>query len=172
MRLLDKINSPEDLKKLSIEELDELAREIREYMIDVLSRVGGHVAPNLGSVELTLALHYVFESPRDKLIWDVGHQAYPHKIITGRKEAFKTIRQWGGISGFLKRSESPHDIFGAGHASTSLSAALGFAVARDLKGENFKVVAIIGDGALTGGMALEALNQIGSQKKRYDYSGE
>jgi len=165
MRLLDKINSPEDLKKLSIEELDELAQEIREYMIDVLSQVGGHVAPNLGSVELTLALHYVFESPRDKLIWDVGHQAYPHKIITGRREAFKTIRQWGGISGFLKRSESPHDIFGAGHASTSLSAALGFAVARDLKGENFKVVAIIGDGALTGGMALEALNQIGSQKR-------
>ena len=165
MRLLDKINSPEDLKKLSIEELDELAQEIREYMIDVLSQVGGHVAPNLGSVELTLALHYVFESPRDKLIWDVGHQAYPHKIITGRREAFKTVRQWGGISGFLKRSESPHDIFGAGHASTSLSAALGFAVARDLKGDKFKVVAIIGDGALTGGMALEALNQIGSQKR-------
>ncbi len=164
-KIIERINGPEDVKKLSYEELETLAAEIREFMLDVLSRVGGHVAPNLGSVELTIALHYVFNSPVDKLIWDVGHQAYPHKILTGRRESFHTIRQYGGISGFLKRDESPHDIFGAGHASTSLSAALGIAVARDLKGEDFKVVAIIGDGALTGGMAFEALNNIGSQKR-------
>ncbi len=164
-KIIDRIKGPEDVKKLSYEELEILAAEIREFMLDVLSKVGGHVAPNLGAVELTLALHYVFDSPRDKLVWDVGHQAYPHKIITGRKESFHTIRQYGGISGFLRRDESPHDIFGAGHASTSLSAALGIAVARDLKKENFKVVAIIGDGALTGGMAFEALNNIGAQKR-------
>ncbi len=165
MGLLEKVDSPEDLKRLSIEELNELASEIRRYMIEVLSKNGGHVAPNLGAVELTLALHYVFNSPVDKLIWDVGHQAYVHKIITGRREAFKTIRQYGGISGFLKRDESPHDIFGAGHAGTALSAAMGIAIARDMKGEDWKVVAIVGDGALTAGMALEALNQIGQLKK-------
>ena len=164
-RIIDRIKGSEDIKKLNFDELNLLAAEIREFMLDILSKVGGHVAPNLGSVELTLALHYVFDSPRDKLIWDVGHQAYPHKIVTGRKDNFHTIRQYGGISGFLRREESPHDIFGAGHASTSLSAALGIAVARDLKGENFKVVAIIGDGALTGGMAFEALNNIGAQKR-------
>ncbi len=164
-KIIDRIKGPEDIKKLNFDELNLLAAEIREFMLDILSKVGGHVAPNLGSVELTLALHYVFDSPQDKLIWDVGHQAYPHKIITGRKDNFHTIRQYGGISGFLRREESPHDIFGAGHASTSLSAALGIAVARDLKGENFKVVAIIGDGALTGGMAFEALNNIGAQKR-------
>ncbi len=164
-KIIDRIKGPEDVKKLSYHELEILAAEIREFMLDVLSKVGGHVAPNLGAVELTLALHYVFDSPRDKLVWDVGHQAYPHKIITGRKESFHTIRQYGGISGFLRRDESPHDIFGAGHASTSLSAALGIAVARDLKGEDFKVVAIVGDGALTGGMAFEALNNIGAQKR-------
>lgn len=164
-RIIDRIKGSEDVKKLNFDELNLLAAEIREFMLDILSKVGGHVAPNLGSVELTLALHYVFDSPRDKLIWDVGHQAYPHKIVTGRKDNFHTIRQYGGISGFLRREESPHDIFGAGHASTSLSAALGIAVARDLKGENFKVVAIIGDGALTGGMAFEALNNIGAQKR-------
>ncbi len=164
-KIIDRIKGPEDIKKLNFDELNLLAAEIREFMLDILSKVGGHVAPNLGSVELTLALHYVFDSPRDKLIWDVGHQAYPHKIVTGRKDNFHTIRQYGGISGFLRREESPHDIFGAGHASTSLSAALGIAVARDLKGEDFKVVAIIGDGALTGGMAFEALNNIGAQKR-------
>ncbi len=165
MGLLEKIDSPEDLKKLSIDELNQLASEIRRYLIEVLSKNGGHVAPNLGAVELTLALHYVFNSPIDKLVWDVGHQAYVHKIITGRREAFKTIRQYGGISGFLKRDESPHDIFGAGHAGTALSAAMGIAIARDMKGEDWKVVAIVGDGALTAGMALEALNQIGQLKK-------
>ncbi len=164
-KIIDRIKGPEDIKKLNFDELNLLAAEIREFMLDILSKVGGHVAPNLGSVELTLALHYVFDSPRDKLIWDVGHQAYPHKIVTGRKDNFHTIRQYGGISGFLRREESPHDIFGAGHASTSLSAALGIAVARDLKGEDFKVIAIIGDGALTGGMAFEALNNIGAQRR-------
>ena len=165
MNILKKVNSPEDLKKLSFEEIEQLAGEIREYMIEVLSKIGGHIAPNLGAVELTLALHYVFDSPKDKIIWDVGHQAYPHKIITGRRDLLPTIRQFGGISGFTKRDESPHDIFGAGHASTSLSAALGIATARDLLGEKFHVVAVIGDGALTGGMALEALNNIGHLKK-------
>ena len=159
--LLEKINSPEDLKKLSLSELKELAAELRELVVDVVSAHEGHLAPNLGAVELTLALHYVFDSPRDKLIWDVGHQAYIHKIITGRRDRFHTIRKLGGLSGFLSREESPHDIFGAGHASTSLAAALGIATARDLKGEDFNVIAIIGDGALTGGMALEAFNQIG-----------
>ncbi len=165
MGLLEKIDSPRDLKRLSIDELNELAGEIRRYLIEVLSKNGGHVAPNLGAVELTLALHYVFDSPIDRLVWDVGHQAYVHKIITGRREAFRTIRQYGGISGFLKRDESPHDIFGAGHAGTALSAAMGIAIARDMKGEDWKVVAIVGDGALTAGMALEALNQIGQLKK-------
>ncbi len=165
MEILSKINSPQDLKKLSIDELKVLAEEIRQYIVDVVSKNGGHLAPNLGAVELTIALHYVFDSPTDKLIWDVGHQAYAHKILTGRRESFKTLRQLDGVSGFLKRSESPHDIFGAGHASTALSAALGFAVARDLNGENYKVVAIVGDGALTGGMALEALNNIGHLNK-------
>ncbi len=165
MAILEKINNPQDLKRLQIEELKTLAQEIREYLVDVVSQTGGHLAPNLGVVELTIALHYVFDSPKDKLIWDVGHQAYVHKILTGRKEAFKNLRKLNGISGFLKRSESEHDIFGAGHASTALSAALGFAVARDILNQKFKVVAIVGDGALTGGMALEALNNIGHLKK-------
>ncbi len=164
--LLEKVNSPEDLKKLTIGELKVLAGEIRELIIDVVSSHDGHLAPNLGVVELTLALHYVFDSPKDKLIWDVGHQAYIHKIITGRRNRFRTIRKFGGLSGFPVRSESPHDAFGAGHASTSLAAALGMAAARDLKGEDFHIVAIIGDGALTGGMALEAFNQIGYLGKR------
>lgn len=164
-KLLETINCPEDLKKLDKGDLPELAHEIREFMIGTLSEHGGHVAPNLGAVELTMALHYVFNSPLDKLIWDVGHQAYVHKILTGRRKQFHTIRQFGGISGFLKIDESPHDIFGAGHASTSLSAALGIATARDLLGEEYKVIAIIGDGALTGGMAMEALNNIGQLQK-------
>src|SRR6185312_8704334 len=126
---------------------------------------GGHLAPNLGTVELTLALHIAFDTPKDILVWDIGHQAYPHKLVTGRRESFRTIKQFGGISGYLRRDESPYDAFGASHASTSISAALGMAVARDLRGEQFKVVAIIGDGALTGGMALEAINNAGSLRK-------
>ncbi len=159
------INSPEDLRKLSLNELKVLAQEIREFLIDTISQIGGHLGASLGSVELTLALHYVFNTPEDQLIWDVGHQGYIHKIITGRRDVFKTIRQYHGISGFLKRSESPYDVFGAGHASTSLSAALGVATARDFMNEKFKVVAVIGDGAMTGGMAYEAMNNAGLLKK-------
>ncbi|WP_040667553.1 1-deoxy-D-xylulose-5-phosphate synthase, partial [Nitrolancea hollandica] len=156
---------PRDLKPLSFPELEDLAREIRETIVDVVVRqTGGHFASNLGSVELTLALHYVYDSPRDKIIWDVGHQAYPHKLLTGRYQRFNTIRQEGGLSGFLQREESEHDHFGAGHASTSISAALGMATAGQLKGERFHSIAVIGDGALTGGMAYEALNNAGSLK--------
>ncbi len=161
MGILEYIRSPEDLKQLPINRLPKLAEEIREFLIDVVSEHGGHLGGNLGAVELIIALHYVFDSPHDKLIFDVGHQAYAHKVLTGRRERMPTIRQYGGLSGFLVRTESPHDIFGAGHACTSLSAALGLALARDRKGETYDVVAIIGDGALTGGMAYEALNNIG-----------
>ncbi len=164
--ILDTINSPEDIKKLSVKELDCLAEEIRSYMIQVLSRNGGHLAPNLGVVELTLALHKVFSTPKDKIIFDVGHQSYIHKIITGRREQFKTIRQYGGLSGFPKRNESEHDAFGTGHSSTSISAALGMAVARDLRHEDYEVVAVIGDGSMTGGMAFEALNNAGDLHKK------
>src|SRR5258707_695594 len=143
----------------------QLAEEIRHEIIEKVAAHGGHLAPNLGVVELTMALHYTFETPRDLLVWDIGHQAYVHKLLTGRREKFHTIRQFGGLSGYLRRDESPYDTFGASHASTSISAALGMAVARDLHGEDFKVVAIIGDGALTGGMALEAINNAGSLKK-------
>lgn len=164
--MLEKINSPEDLKKLNIEEKNKLAQEIREYVLQVVSENGGHLASNLGVVELTLALHSVFSMPKDKIIWDVGHQSYVHKIITGRKEEFKTIRKLDGLSGFPKINESEYDNFDTGHSSTSISAALGMARARDLKGDNNQVIAIIGDGALTGGMALEALNDAGySQTK-------
>ena len=161
--VLERINDPSDLKALTVPELETVARELREMIFDVVVRqTGGHFASNLGSVELTLALHYVFSSPRDKIVWDVGHQAYPHKILTGRRERFPTIRQEGGLSGFLQREESEHDQFGAGHASTSISAALGMAVAGQLRGEHFHSVAVIGDGARTGGMAYEALNNAGS----------
>ena len=164
--MLEKINSPKDLKKLDIEEKNKLAQEIREYIIETVSKNGGHLASNLGVVELTIALHSVFNMPKDKIVWDVGHQAYVHKIITGRKEQFKTIRKFNGISGFPKINESEYDSFNTGHSSTSISAALGMARARDLKEENNQVIAIIGDGALTGGMALEALNDAGfSQTK-------
>ncbi len=159
--LLDRINSPKDLKELSPEEFPRLAEEIRDFIIETVSETGGHLASSLGVVELTIAIHYVFDSPKDKIIWDVGHQAYAHKILTGRREKFRTLRQMGGISGFPKRSESEHDIFGAGHSSTSISAALGIAAARDLKGESYKVVAVIGDGSLSSGVALEGLNQAG-----------
>ncbi|MFC4808397.1 1-deoxy-D-xylulose-5-phosphate synthase [Paenibacillus sp. GCM10023250] len=163
--LLEHINEPKDLKSLSIAQLEQLAGEIRTFLIEKLSATGGHLAPNLGVVELTLALHYLFDSPKDKFIFDVGHQSYVHKILTGRRDQFDTLRKYKGLCGFIKRAESPHDVWEAGHSSTSLSAAMGMALARDLKGEKNKVVAIIGDGALTGGMALEALNHIGHEKK-------
>lgn len=161
---LDNINSPADLKRLSRTGLVELAAECRERIIATTSATGGHLAPNLGAVELTIALHRVLDSPRDKIIWDVGHQCYTHKLLTGRREQFSTIRQPGGLSGFPRREESPHDAFGTGHGSTSISAALGLARARDMRGGDEKVVAVIGDGALTGGLALEALNQAGAMK--------
>jgi len=163
--LLEKINSPEDLKSLQEEELVALAGEIRSFLLENVSRTGGHLASNLGAVELTLALHYCFDSPTDRIIWDVGHQAYTHKIITGRRGAFPTQRQYKGISGFPKRSESPHDAFGAGHSSTSISAGLGMAAANSLKGVRSNVIAVIGDGSLTGGIAFEALNQAGHLRK-------
>lgn len=156
--VLERINGPEDLKKIDSSELEPLAEEIRQLIIDVVSQKGGHFAPNLGAVELTIALHRVYDSPKDKLVWDVGHQSYPHKILTGRRDQFHTIRQFQGLSGFPRRYENPHDAFGVGHASTSISAALGMAAARDQKGGDNKVVAIIGDGGLTGGVAYEGLD--------------
>jgi 1-deoxy-D-xylulose-5-phosphate synthase len=161
LALLDRINEPADLRRLSEDELIEVAREIRERMIDVVSKVGGHFAPGLGVVELTIALHYIFNTPTDKIVWDVGHQGYPHKILTGRNAEFPRIRQQGGPSGFLARKESEYDCFGAGHAATSISAALGMATARDLNDDTFEVVAVIGDGAMTSGIAYEALNNAG-----------
>ena len=165
MAILDTIDSPFDLRNLNIKELQLLAKEIRKKIIEVTSKNGGHVAPNLGVVELTLALHYVLNTPEDKIIWDVSHQVYSHKLITGRRDLFHTLRKFGGISGFAKREESEYDVFDAGHASTSISAALGLAVARDLKEEKHKVVAVIGDGSIIAGMALEAMNQAGIMKK-------
>ena len=164
--ILDTINSPADVKALSMEELKQLAEEIRQLLISVIAKTGGHLAPNLGVVELTLALHRVFSTPEDKIVFDVGHQAYIHKIITGRREQFPTLRQYGGLSGFPKRSESAHDAFGTGHSSTSISAALGMAVARDIKQQDYNVIAVIGDGSMTGGMAFEALNNAGTLHKR------
>ncbi|WP_117237761.1 1-deoxy-D-xylulose-5-phosphate synthase [Thermus sediminis] len=164
--VLDKVNRPEDLKRLSLEELLKLAEEIRSEIIRVTAQNGGHLASSLGAVELILALHRVFHSPKDRILFDVGHQAYAHKLVTGRKDRFHTLRQEGGLSGFTKVSESPHDAITVGHASTSLANALGMALARDLMGEDHHVVAVIGDGALTGGMALAALNKIGELQKR------
>ena len=158
---LEKINSPADLKNLELEELKALAEEMRAYLLDVLSEHPGHFAPNFGTVELAIALHKVYDTPRDKVVWDIGHQAYPHKLLTGRRDSFPTLRQSDGISGFLSRAESEYDVFGAGHSSTSIAAALGIATARDLTNEYYKVVAVIGDGGLTGGMAFEALNAAG-----------
>ena len=164
--MLEKINSAEDVKKLNIEEQKQLAEEIRKYILEVVSENGGHLASNLGVVELTIALHTIFDLPKDKIVWDVGHQTYVHKIITGRRKELKTLRKLNGLSGFPKTNESETDCFNTGHSSTSISAALGMARARDLKGENNNVIAVIGDGALTGGMALEALNDAGfSQTK-------
>ncbi|HEX8960916.1 MAG TPA: 1-deoxy-D-xylulose-5-phosphate synthase [Geobacteraceae bacterium] len=164
-KLLDTVNSPADIKKMKEAELVELASEVRAFLLETVSKTGGHLASNLGCVELTLALHYCFDSPRDRIIWDVGHQAYTHKIITGRREEFHTQRQYQGISGFPKRSESPYDAFGAGHSSTSISAGLGMATADALKGDGRKVIAVIGDGSMTAGMAFEALNQAGHLRK-------
>lgn len=159
--LLNRIEKPEDVKALTVRELEQLASELRHFIIDTVSQNGGHLAPNLGTVELTLALYSVFSFPEDKLVWDVGHQAYTHKILTGRRDAFKTLRKKGGITGFPNRSESVYDAFGVGHASTSISAALGMALARDARGEKNQVIAVIGDGALTGGESFEALNNAG-----------
>jgi 1-deoxy-D-xylulose-5-phosphate synthase len=156
--VLGDINSPDDVKRLNNEQLGTLAKEVREYLTECVSKTGGHLAPSLGVVELTIALHKVYDVPRDKIIWDVGHQGYVHKILTGRREQLPTIRQFGGLSGFLRIEESPYDLYGAGHASTSVSAAMGFAKARDFRGGSESVVALIGDGALTGGLALEGLN--------------
>ena len=164
-RLLPHIQSPADIKSLNQGDLRVLASEVREFLIDTISKVGGHLGAGLGTVELAIVLHYIFNTPHDKLVWDVGHQAYPHKILTGRRDDFHTIRQHNGLSGFLRRSESEYDTFGAGHASTSISAALGIAAARDFAGKDFKVVAIIGDGSMTGGMAYEGMNNAGVLKK-------
>ncbi len=166
MDILSKIKSPQDLKKLNPADFDRLAGEIRQFLIDNVMVTGGHLASNLGVVELTLALHRVFDLPHDKIIYDVGHQAYVHKMLTGRMEQFKTLRQFGGLSGFPKIRESEYDSFGTGHASTSVSAALGMARARDIKGEDYNVVAFIGDGAMTGGMSFEALNDVGLNKTK------
>ncbi|MBI5191742.1 MAG: 1-deoxy-D-xylulose-5-phosphate synthase [Nitrospirae bacterium] len=165
MALLDRIKSPADLKGLSVEQLAELAADIREDIIAVVSANGGHLASSLGVVELTLALHHVYDTPKDKLVWDVGHQAYAHKLLTGRRDRFRTLRQQDGLSGFPKRSESEYDTFDVGHSSTSISAAVGMAVARDVKGEDYRVAAIIGDGSMTAGLAFEGLNQAGHLKK-------
>ncbi len=164
-KLLAKINGPGDLKKLKEEQLEPLAEEVRAFLLETVTATGGHLASNLGCVELSIALHYCFDSPRDKIIWDVGHQAYTHKILTGRRDNFHTQRCYKGLSGFPKRSESPHDAFGAGHSSTSISAGLGMAVANALNEEQSRVISVIGDGSLTGGMAFEALNQAGHLKK-------
>jgi 1-deoxy-D-xylulose-5-phosphate synthase len=164
--LLDRIDSPADLRKLSDHELKELASEVRQVMIDAVSVTGGHLGAGLGVVELTIALHHVFDTPNDRLIWDVGHQSYPHKILTGRKSRIRTLRQAGGLSGFCKRGESEYDTFGAGHSSTSISAGLGMAVARDLGGKTHNVIAVIGDGAMSAGMAYEAMNNAGAMDSR------
>ena len=159
--LIDNIKSPKDLKKLSRPELKGLAKEIREFLIESVFETGGHLSSNLGAIELTIAIHYVFDAPNDKIVWDVGHQAYGHKILTGRKAVFDTNRRLNGISGFPKRSESSYDTFGVGHSSTSISAALGMAIASQLKGENKHHIAIIGDASIAGGMAFEGLNHAG-----------
>ncbi len=163
--ILDTINSPADLRQVPEADLPKLVDELRETIIGTVSQTGGHLAPSLGVVDLTVALHYVFDTPKDRIIWDVGHQAYAHKLLTGRRERFKTLRQFGGISGFPKREESPCDHFNVGHASTSISAALGMVAARDIKGEDFKVIAVIGDGSISAGLAFEGLNQAGHLKK-------
>ena len=160
-RVLDRVNTPDDMKDLSREDLKTLADDVRSEVVDAVSVTGGHLGAGLGVVELTVAIHYVFDTPTDKLIWDVGHQCYPHKILTARKDRIRTLRQGGGLSGFTKRSESEYDPFGAAHASTSISAAAGFAKARDMQGNDNHVVSVIGDGSITAGMAYEAMNNVG-----------
>jgi 1-deoxy-D-xylulose-5-phosphate synthase len=160
--LLEKINFPSDLRALERKQLTKLASELRDYLIHSVANTGGHLSSNLGTVELTVALHYVFNTPHDRLVWDVGHQTYAHKILTGRRERMSTLRQYGGVAGFPRRIESEYDTFGTAHSSTSISAALGMAVAARMKGEDRRVVAIIGDGAMTAGMAFEALNNAGA----------
>src|SRR5438552_8442429 len=165
MSILERIQSPADLRSLTRDELHTLADEIRARLIDVCSRTGGHIGAGLGVVELTVALHAAFETPRDQLLWDVGHQGYPHKLLSGRNERLETLRQENGISGFLKRTESEYDVFGAGHAATAISAALGVAAGRDLRHEKYKVIAVVGDGALTCGLAYEGLNNAGHSER-------
>jgi len=164
--LLSTINSPKDVRRLTRAQLPPLADELRTFLLESVARTGGHLSSNLGTVELTVALHYVFDTPEDRLVWDVGHQTYPHKILTGRRDRMGTLRQLGGISGFPRRDESEYDTFGTAHSSTSISAALGMALAAKIKGENRKAVAIIGDGAMTAGMAFEALNNAGVAEGR------
>ena len=162
--LLDNLSGPESLRSMDVPTLNRLADEVRDGLVRTIAKVGGHFAPNLGVIELTIAMYHAYGIPEDKIIWDVGHQCYPHKMLTGRWKQLSSIKQYGGISGYLRRDESKYDLFGAGHASTSLSAALGFAKARDLRGTKEHVLAVIGDGSLTGGMALEAMLNIGDQK--------
>src|SRR5438309_9637223 len=166
MGLLAGINSPADVKRLDQPQVNQLAAEMREFLVDQIARTGGHLSPNLGVVELTLALHRVFESPRDTIVWDTGHQAYVHKLVTGRRDAFARLRQAGGLSGYPSRDESDHDIVENSHASTALSYAFGLAAARDARGDDGTVVAVVGDGALTGGMAYEALSNLGYRGMR------
>src|SRR5881227_4015414 len=164
--LLDTVKLPADIRALSKDQLPQLADELRQEVISAVSVTGGHLGAGLGVVELTIAIHKVFDTPSDKLIWDVGHQAYPHKIVTGRRDRIRTLRQGGGLSGFTRRSESEYDPFGAAHSSTSISAGLGMAVARDLKGQSHNVVCVIGDGAMSAGMAYEAMNNAGAMDSR------
>ena len=161
-KLLDKINFPSDLRLLNRSQLPQLADELRKELISAVSETGGHLGAGLGVIELTIALHFMFDTPKDRLIWDVGHQAYPHKILTGRKDRIRTLRQGGGLSGFTKRSESNYDPFGAAHSSTSISAGLGMSVARDIEGKTNNIISVIGDGAMSAGMAYEAMNNAGS----------
>src|SRR5216110_1742484 len=162
--LLESINDPAELRRLARAELPQLARELRAFLLNTVAQTGGHLSSNLGTVELTIALHYVFDTPRDRIVWDVGHQTYAHKILTGRREGMARLRQWGGIAGFPRRVESEYDTFGTAHSSTSISAALGMAIGSKRKGESRKCVAIIGDGAMSAGMAFEALNNAGESK--------
>src|SRR5689334_16770339 len=165
-RLIDGVNTPEDLRRLPEGDLRQLADELREETVSAVSVTGGHLGAGLGVVELTVALHYLFDTPNDRIVWDVGHQAYPHKILTGRRDRIRTLRMGGGLSGFTKRAESDYDPFGAAHSSTSISAGLGMAVARDLSGGDNNVIAVIGDGAMTAGMAYEAMNNAGAMDSR------
>ena len=166
-KFLNQINFPDDLRKFKIDELKDIANELRLKTIDAVSKTGGHLGAGLGVIELTIALHYIFDAPKDKIIWDVGHQSYPHKIITGRKNKIETIRQGGGLYGFVKRTESEYDPFGTAHSSTSISSALGIAVANKLSKNNNNVVAVIGDGAISAGMAYEAMNNAGYNKTKF-----